>query len=51
MTRTVTAAAGVFASGHLGELTQIMPFELADAVLSDTGSTQHRLRSKPAPEG
>ena len=29
-------AAGVFAPGHLGELTQIVPFELADAVLEET---------------
>ena len=32
ITRTITvaAAAGVFAPGHLGELTRIVPFELAD---------------------
>ena len=28
-------AAGVFAPGHLGELTRIVPFELADAVLEE----------------
>jgi hypothetical protein len=32
-TRTVTLAAGVFASDHLGELTWQVSFELADAVL------------------
>ncbi|MBP8537208.1 hypothetical protein [Streptomyces sp. MK37H] len=36
ITRTVTVAAGRFAPGHLGELTLIMPFELVDAVLSET---------------
>jgi len=29
----ITVAAGVFAPGHLGELTRVIPFELADAVL------------------
>src|SRR5215468_12693121 len=36
ITRTVTVAAGVFAPGHLGELTWQVPFELADAVLEET---------------
>ena len=31
ITREVTVAAGVFAPGHLGELTQIVPFEMVDA--------------------
>jgi hypothetical protein len=31
ITKTITVAAGVFAPGHLGELTRIVPFELADA--------------------
>jgi hypothetical protein len=51
MTRTVTAAAGVFAPGHLGELTRIVPFELADAVLADTGRAEHRLRLLPSRVG
>ena len=34
--RTITVAAGVFAPGHLGELTWQVPFELADAVLEET---------------
>ena len=37
-------AGGVFASGHLGELTRIVPFEMVDAVLAETGSVQQRLR-------
>ena len=36
VTRTITVAAGVFAPGHLGELTWQVPFELADAVLEET---------------
>ena len=34
VTRPITAAAGVFAPGHLGELTQYLPFELVDDVLA-----------------
>jgi hypothetical protein len=41
-------ADGLFAPGHLGELTQIVPFEMVDAVLADTGGTQRRLRKLPA---
>jgi hypothetical protein len=42
VTTAVTVAAGVFAPGHLGELTRIVPFELADgaprgAVVPDGG--------------
>lgn len=48
ITRTITVAAGVFAPGHLGELTQIVPFEMVDQVLADTGATQRRLRKLPA---
>jgi hypothetical protein len=29
VTKTIKVAAGVFAAGHLGELTQHVPFELA----------------------
>jgi hypothetical protein len=36
ITRTVRVAAGVFAPGHLGELTQYLPFELVDDVLEQT---------------
>lgn len=49
--RTVTVAAGRFASGHLGELTPVMPFELVDAVLSETGAVQRRLRDLPSRVG
>ncbi|WP_372673159.1 IS4 family transposase [Amycolatopsis kentuckyensis] len=41
-------AAGVFAPGHLGELTQIVPFEMVDAVLAQTCATQRRVRLLPA---
>jgi hypothetical protein len=44
-------AAGVFAPGHLGELTQVVPFELADAVLADTRAGQRRLRLLPSRVG
>jgi Insertion element 4 transposase N-terminal len=49
--RTVTVAAGVFAPGHLGELTQVVPFELVDAVLAETGRTERRLRDLPSRVG
>ena len=41
-------AEGVFAPGHLGELTQIVPFEMVDAVLAECGAAQRRLRKLPA---
>ena len=44
-------AAGVFAPGHLGELTQIVPFEMADAVLAEAGVVQRRLRLLPSRVG
>lgn len=46
--RTITVAPGRFAPGHLGELTQQVPFELVDAVLAQTGRTQARIRDLPA---
>jgi hypothetical protein len=51
LTRTLTVASGVFAPGHLGELTQHLPFELVDAVLEDTGKIQRRLRNLPSRVG
>jgi hypothetical protein len=51
ITSTITVAAGVFAPGHLGELTQIVPFELADAVLEQAGAVQRRLRLLPSRVG
>ncbi len=49
--RVIRCAAGVFAPGHLGELTQYLPFELADAVLEDTRRVQRRLRDLPSRVG
>ena len=51
ITKTITVAAGVFAPGHLGELTQVVPFELVDAVLADTRAAQRRLRMLPSRAG
>jgi len=51
ITRTITVAGGAFAPGHLGELTQVVPFELVDAVLEDTATTQQRLRDLPSRVG
>jgi Insertion element 4 transposase N-terminal/Transposase DDE domain len=51
ITRTITVAAGVFAPGHLGELTRIVPFELAGAVLEETGARERRLRVLPSRVG
>ena len=48
---TVTVAAGVYAPGHLGELTRCLPFELADDVLAVTGTVQRRLRLLPSRAG
>ena len=48
ITRQITVAAGVFAPGHLGELTQIVPFEMVDQALAATGATQARVRVLPA---
>lgn len=39
---------GVFAPGHLGELTQIVPFEMVDAVLAETRTVQRRVRDLPS---
>jgi transposase IS4-like protein/DDE family transposase len=50
-TRTVTVAAGAFAPGHLGELTQLVPFELVDDVLARTRTVQRRLRDLPSRVG
>jgi Insertion element 4 transposase N-terminal/Transposase DDE domain len=47
----VTVAVGVFAPGHLGELTQYLPFEAVDDVLAQTGTVQRRLRSLPSRAG
>lgn len=47
----VTVAGGVFAPGHLGELTQYLPFELVDDVLAQTRTVQRRLRDLPSRVG
>ncbi|WP_328988392.1 IS4 family transposase [Kribbella sp. NBC_01245] len=41
-------AEGAFAPGHLGELTQFIPFEMVDEALAQTGRTQARVRDLPA---
>jgi len=51
ITHAVTVAAGVFAPGHLGELTQYLPFELVDDVLAQTKTVQRRLRDLPSRAG
>jgi hypothetical protein len=44
----VTVAGGRFAPGHLGELTQQVPFEMVDAALEETCRLQRRVRDLPA---
>lgn len=51
ISRTVTVAGGVFAPGHLGELTRHVPFELVDDVLAETGTTEMRIRDLPSRVG
>ncbi|MFE5540985.1 IS4 family transposase [Streptomyces sp. NPDC056519] len=41
----------VFAPGHLGELTEVVPHELVDAVLEETGTRERRLRCLPSRVG
>jgi hypothetical protein len=48
ITRVVRVAAGPFAPGHLGELTQQVPFEMVDTVLAQTLCTQRRVRDLPS---
>jgi hypothetical protein len=48
VTTVITVAAGVFAPGHLGELTRVIPFELADAVLEEEGGLEKRVRLLPS---
>ena len=51
ITTVITVAAGVFAPGHLGELTRIVPFELADAVLEERRTLERRVRLLPSRVG
>lgn len=48
ITRTVTVAKGRFAPGHLGELTQLVPFEMVDEALAQTQRVQTRIRDLPS---
>jgi hypothetical protein len=48
ITRTITVAGGRFAPGHLGELTQHLPFEMVDEALRATRTVQSRLRDLPS---
>jgi IS5 family transposase len=47
ITRKIAVAKGVYAPGHLGELTQVLDFELVDAVATETGTVQRRTRLLP----
>jgi hypothetical protein len=51
ITTAITVAAGVFAPGHVGELTRVVPFELVDGVLEETGARERRLRLLPSRVG
>ncbi|MCG2622397.1 IS4 family transposase [Arthrobacter sp. I2-34] len=43
-----THVPGVFAPGHLGELTRVVPFEMVDAALAAGRGTQQRVRLLPS---
>jgi hypothetical protein len=51
LSSTVTVAGELYAPGHLGELTQYVPFELVDDVLEQTRTRQARLRMLPSRVG
>lgn len=51
VSRELTVAAGRFGPGHLGELTQVVLFDLVDAVLEETRCVQRRLRDLPTRVG
>lgn len=44
----VGVARDPFGPGHLGELTRIVPFEMVDAALAETGAQQRRVRRLPS---
>lgn len=48
ISREVVVAGGAFAPGHLGELTQLVPFEMVDEALAATGRVQARIRDLPS---
>lgn len=47
ITRKIAVAEGVYAPGHLGELTQVLDFDLVDAVAAETDTVQRRVRLLP----
>ncbi len=48
ISRAVIVAGGRFAPGHLGELTRLVPFEMVDEALAETGCVQRRVRDLPS---
>lgn len=48
ITRAVGVAEGRFAPGHLGELTQLIPFEMVDEALAETRRVEVRVRDVPS---
>jgi hypothetical protein len=48
ITRVIAVAEGRFAPGHLGELTQLVPFEMVDEALTQTRTVQSRVRDLPS---
>lgn len=46
--RRVVSASGAFAPGHLGELTQTVPFEMVDEVLEGCDGRVQRVRLLPS---
>src|SRR5262245_54582847 len=51
VTRTITVAPGALAPGHLGELTRIVPFELADSLVDEARARERRFRLLPSRTG
>jgi Insertion element 4 transposase N-terminal/Transposase DDE domain len=51
VTRTIMAAPGALAPGHLGELTRVVPFELADSVIEEARARERRVRLLPSRAG
>ncbi|MFC0440051.1 transposase domain-containing protein, partial [Kutzneria buriramensis] len=47
-THDIVVAQGPYAPGHLGELTQLIPFDMVDQALAETRKTQARLRDLPS---
>ena len=44
----INHAPGVFAPGHLGELTRVVPFDMVDAALEAAGGRERRVRRLPS---